>query len=125
MFPQVDVFAPGMDIISTWTGTETAFETMPGTSMACAHVSSSLISLISSELGALTDRRCACVPSLYLSIYDFQPHLVIKELIGSTLTRQDLHADLDLSLIPACLFSFLFYFIILFPIYCLLGPRPM
>lgn len=34
----VDVFAPGVDVLSTWIGGEDATNTISGTSMACPHV---------------------------------------------------------------------------------------
>jgi oryzin len=36
--PVVDVFAPGVDVLSTWIGGPDATETISGTSMACPHV---------------------------------------------------------------------------------------
>ena len=34
----LDVFAPGVDILSTWIGSHYETESLHGTSMACAHV---------------------------------------------------------------------------------------
>ncbi|KAF9784070.1 peptidase S8/S53 domain-containing protein [Thelephora terrestris] len=43
----VDVFAPGLNILSTWTGTETATNTISGTSMASPHTAGLLAYLLS------------------------------------------------------------------------------
>jgi len=43
----VDVFAPGLNILSTWTGTPTATNTISGTSMASPHTAGLLAYLLS------------------------------------------------------------------------------
>jgi cerevisin len=45
----VDVFAPGINIISTWTGSRTATNTISGTSMAASHVSGLIAYFLSLE----------------------------------------------------------------------------
>jgi len=47
------IFAPGVDITSTWIGSNTATRTISGTSMACPHVSGAVAVLLS-QYGSLT-----------------------------------------------------------------------
>ncbi|CAA7263099.1 unnamed protein product [Cyclocybe aegerita] len=51
--PVVDVFAPGFDVISSWTGSVTATNTTSGTSMATAYIAGLVAYLISKEGNAL------------------------------------------------------------------------
>lgn len=37
--PVLDIFAPGVDILSTWIGSDTATNSISGTSMATPHIS--------------------------------------------------------------------------------------
>jgi cerevisin len=45
----VDIFAPGLNILSTWTGSEDAVNTISGTSMASPHICGMLAYLLSIE----------------------------------------------------------------------------
>jgi cerevisin len=58
--PCVDVFAPGLNIISTWTGSETARNTISGTSMASPHTAGLIAYVLS------------LYPSKFLNIPDEQ-----------------------------------------------------
>jgi cerevisin len=64
--PCVDVFAPGMNILSTWIGSESAINTISGTSMASPHTAGVLAYLLS------------IYPSITFNPYD--PSLVPPEL---------------------------------------------
>lgn len=48
----VDVFAPGKEIISTWTGSKTAIKTISGTSMASPHVAGAVAYFLSLQIDA-------------------------------------------------------------------------
>jgi len=53
--PCVDVFAPGKDITSTWTGSRTATNTISGTSMASPHVAGLIAYFLSLEPECLSE----------------------------------------------------------------------
>ena len=53
----VDVFAPGLNILSTWTGSSRATNTISGTSMASPHVNPSHHFLFTMSLTPITGRR--------------------------------------------------------------------
>ncbi|SPO03721.1 related to Alkaline protease 1 [Cephalotrichum gorgonifer] len=67
----VDIFAPGVDILSTWIGSTTATNTISGTSMATPHIAGLVLYLKSLEgLGspkATTDRLIALATSGVIS----------------------------------------------------------
>ncbi|KEY70560.1 hypothetical protein S7711_02714 [Stachybotrys chartarum IBT 7711] len=45
----LDIFAPGVDVLSTWIGGDTATEVLSGTSMACPHVAGLALYLMALE----------------------------------------------------------------------------
>jgi len=87
--PCVDVFAPGLSILSTWIGSDTAANSISGTSMASSHVAGLLAYLLSIYPSATFDPTTSTlVPtglntqrpftrsftSLYESVYSVMPH---------------------------------------------------
>ncbi|KAJ4309647.1 Suppressor of the cold-sensitive snRNP biogenesis mutant brr1-1 [Fusarium piperis] len=47
--PMVDIFAAGVNVVSTWIGSDTAVDTISGTSMACPHVAGLALYLMALE----------------------------------------------------------------------------
>jgi cerevisin len=89
--PCVDIFAPGLNILSTWIGSETAINTISGTSMASPHTAGILAYLLSLYPSATFDPRTSTlVPPelntqrpfagsftrLYESVYGVMPRWV-------------------------------------------------
>jgi cerevisin len=89
--PCVDVFAPGLNILSTWIGSTTAINTISGTSMASPHTAGLLAYLLSIYPHTTFDpRTSSLVPaqfnaqrpftgsftSLYESVYSVMPRWV-------------------------------------------------
>jgi len=86
--PCVDVFAPGINILSTWIGSDTATNTISGTSMASSHVAGLLAYLLSIYPSATFDPTTSTLvstlntqhpftrsfTSLYGSVYSVMPH---------------------------------------------------
>jgi cerevisin len=87
----VDVFAPGLNIMSTWIGSDTATNTISGTSMASPHTAGLLAYLLSIYPHATFDpRTSSLIPaelnaqrpftgsftSLYKSVYSVMPRWV-------------------------------------------------
>jgi cerevisin len=87
----VDIFAPGLNILSTWIGSDSAMNTISGTSTASSHVSGLLAYLLSIYPHATFDPRTSSlvsaghnaqrpfsgsVTSLYGSIYNVMPRWV-------------------------------------------------
>ena len=73
----VDVFAPGLNILSTWTGGNETSNTISGTSMASPHICGLLAYLLSihgSQTFSLSD-DLASTTSLYAKAFSFLPRL--------------------------------------------------
>lgn len=73
----VDVFAPGSDITSAWIGSDTATNTISGTSMASPHVAGLAAYLIAAE--GLTGSKAVTARILTLAI----PNIVSNPGTGS------------------------------------------
>lgn len=91
--PCVDVFAPGLNILSTWIGSESAINTISGTSMASPHTAGLLAYLLSIYPDVtFNPSTSSLVPtglnaqhpftgsftSLYESVYSVMPHWVSR-----------------------------------------------
>jgi len=91
--PCVDVFAPGLNILSTWIGSDSAINTISGTSMASPHTAGLLAYLLSIYPHSTFDpSTSSLVPtglnaqrpfsgsftSLYESVYSVMPHWVSR-----------------------------------------------
>jgi len=87
--PCVDVFAPGFNILSTWIGSDSATNTLSGTSMASSHTAGLLAYLLSIYPSSTFDPTTSTLVStglntqppftrsfvsLYESVYSVMPH---------------------------------------------------
>ena len=121
--PCVDVFAPGLNILSTWIGSDDSINTISGTSMASPHTAGILAYLLSIYPSATFDpSTSSLVPPelnaqrpftgsftrLYESVYSVMPHWVsgflpppglIQAVTGSDEYKQLSPADLKAALI--------------------------
>jgi len=118
--PCVDVFAPGLDIVSTYTGNEHATTTLSGTSMASAHVAGllayflsiypskqfdpvfddadNLVSIVSQRVLSSPSSKSTSPSSLYA-----MAHRALPPFIASYLPRLDLvlqHTQDDVAPVP-------------------------
>ncbi|KAG8962349.1 serine protease [Tulasnella sp. 419] len=66
--PCVDVFAPGLNILSTWKGSETATNTISGTSMASPHVAGLLAYFLSIYPSVTFEPKTDSLISSYLPL---------------------------------------------------------
>ncbi|ORX38809.1 peptidase S8/S53 domain-containing protein [Kockovaella imperatae] len=84
----VDIFAPGLNILSTWTGGNTTSNTISGTSMASPHICGLLAYLLSihpSVTFSLADVDSQDSSSIYTSAYSLLPKLFQAVLPAPTL----------------------------------------
>jgi cerevisin len=99
--PCVDVFAPGLNILSVWRGSRYATNTISGTSMASPHVAGLAAYFLSLEEGEVTPKQIKdkilafATEGVLEKIPDDTPNLLINNGVHEKDFKQKIHHAVD------------------------------